>query len=224
MQLVVRLILPLVLAVALHAIPRLASPLIPGASSENGPITVTNAYPRPRYNVQISSLDTHLTVASTTDAPVRVTSSKEHVFPVQDTNVVLAINLGKRLDIEPLASFLVHAEDLVTSQIENHGADTVLTMGRFEWDLGEELEIIAGSSVTLDHQMTWVMLMNAVKGLQDFLVGLKNYREAACQVSLAGSVRTSVGYIDLRIKPTSSGINVRRSLPIIPVGNHHTNM
>lgn len=221
MQLVVRLVLPLVLAVALHAIPRLASPLIPDASSEDGPTTLISAHSEPRSNAQISSLDTHLTVPPTTDAPVNVTSSKKHIFPVQDTDVVLTISLGKRLDIEPLASFLALAQDLVTGRVERDGADTVLPMGMFEWDLGEGLEIFAESSVDLGHQMTWVILMDAIKGLRDFLVGLKNYREAACQVSLAGTVRTSVGYIDLRTKPTSSEINVRRSFPTIPVVDHH---
>ncbi|KAL8762144.1 MAG: hypothetical protein Q9184_001800 [Pyrenodesmia sp. 2 TL-2023] len=224
MQLIVRLVLPLVLAVALHAIPRLASPLIPDASSEDGPTTLISAHSRPRSNVQISSLDTHLTVASTKDAPVNVTSSKKHIFPVPDTDVVLTISLGKRLDIEPLASLVALAEDLVIRQVGRDGADTVLPMGMFEWDLGEGLEILAENSVTLEHQMTWVILMDAIKGLQEFLDGLENYREAACQVSLAGSVRTSVGYINLRIKPTSSEINVRRSLPTIPVVDHHRNI
>ncbi|KAL8897939.1 MAG: hypothetical protein Q9207_006954 [Kuettlingeria erythrocarpa] len=221
---VVRLVLPLILSVALHAIPRLAAPLLLSASAEEGPNTDISANSPPRSNGQILPLDTHLATFSTSNGPINVNSSRKHVFPVQDTNVVLTISLGKQLDRQPLTNFLALAYDLVTRQVERHGADTVLPLGMFEWNLGEELEIFAESSLTMDRQMTWVILLDAIEGLQDFLIGLRYYREAACQVSLAGAMRTFVGYIDLRAKPSSSRIHVARSLPAIPIGDRHRNM
>lgn len=219
-----RLVLPLILSVALHATPRLAAPLLPSASSEGGPNTDIWAASPPRSNGQILPLATHSATFSTSNGPINVNSSRKHVFPVQDTNVVLTISLGKPLDRQPLTSFLALAHDLVTRKVERHGADTVLPMGMFEWDLGEELEIFAESSLTLDRQMTWVILMDAIKGLQGFLIGLRYYREATCQISLSGPMRTFVGYIDLRAKPSSSTINVARSLPAIPMVDRHRNM
>lgn len=223
MQLAFRLVLPLVLAVTLHTIPRLAFPLSSGSSSPNVPTTDIDAYTLPRSTVRTTPSYKHSANVITSEASFNVTGIKKYVFPVQDTNVVLTIHLGKRLDRISLGIFLDVTEDFVTTQVRRTGPDAILPMGMFEWDMGEDLQLFAESSLVLDHQMTWAILMNAIKGLQDFLIGLQNYREASCQVSLVGPARTFVGYLDLRTRLERPKTNVGRDVPTVLVVNHRTN-
>ncbi|KAL9018836.1 MAG: hypothetical protein Q9185_003854 [Variospora sp. 1 TL-2023] len=92
-------------------------------------------------------------------------------------------------------------------------------MGTFEYSLGEELGVFAESSL-LVNQMTWGILKDSIKGLQDFLVGLRNFREAECRVNMADPAGSFVGYVDLKIRKASSKLHLARDVLTLPTVNH----
>ncbi|KAI4092428.1 MAG: hypothetical protein LQ344_003494 [Seirophora lacunosa] len=217
MRLALRLLLPLAFAVTLHAIPR-------GSSSENVPTTDPIPHTLPPSYVKSPVSDTHVARLSTRETRLDVTGLKKYVYRVQDTNVVLTISLGKRMERIELASFLDVTEDFVLKQTVRYGYNALLPMGTFEWSLGEELEVFAESSPALAHQMTWGVLKDAIKGLQDFLVGLGYYREAACRVSMADPAGSFVGFLDLHFRREPHQLHVARDASTIPVVKDNSNL
>lgn len=207
MRLALRLVLPSVLAVILHAIPSLAFPLSSASASENNPTTDAISRIPPPSNV----------------TGINVNSFRKHVYRVQGTNVVLRISLGKRIEGIELASFLHITGDFVTSQAARHGYNTLVPMGTFEYSLGEELGVFAESS-PLVYQMTWGILKDSIKGLQDFLVGLRNFREAECFVNMADPAGSFVGYVDLKIRKAPSKLHLARDVLTLPTENHDSKL
>lgn len=208
MRLALRLVLPSVFAVILHAIPSLAFPLSSGSASENNPTTDAISRIPPPSNV--TSID--------------VNSFRKHVYRVQGTNVVLTISLGKWIEGIELASFLHLTEDFVTSQAVRHGYNTLLPMGTFEYSLGEELGVFAESSQALVYQMTWGILKDSIKGLQKFLVELRNFREAECRVNMADPAGSFVGYVNLKIRKAHSKLDLARDVLTLPTKNHDSRL
>lgn len=224
MRVALRLALPFLLAFTSHANPRLASPSSSGPSSKT--ITANDISPHvlPRSVPQSWPSYTHLASDTASKEPFNIIGLAKHVFPVPGTNVILTISLGKALENVALASFLGATEDHVQTQIARYGPNAVLPMGMFEWDLGEDLEMVAASPLELIHVMTWVDLKNAIKGLQEFLIGRQNYREAACRVSLSHPMGLFIGHVDVIKRPISGKINVGRSVTTIPGVNDNTNL
>lgn len=220
MRFAIRLALPLILTITLRAIPCLASPLSSGACPEKILTTDISTETLPRSKEQTTPTDTYLTSINTFKAPYNVAGFKKYIFPVRDSDVVLTIDLRKRVDKAHLANFLEVAEDHVGAQVVRSGPEATLPMGMFEWDLGEDLEIFAESSLTLLRPMTWSILRDAIRGLQEFLTGLKNYREAACRVNLGDPIGLFTGYIDLKARVRTPKTKVTRDVPTLPLGNN----
>ncbi|KAL8719076.1 MAG: hypothetical protein Q9225_003871 [Loekoesia sp. 1 TL-2023] len=196
------------------------APLSSGAYPEKILTTDIRTQTLPRSKEQTTPTDTHLTRVNTLEAPYNVAGFKKYIFPVRDSDLVLTIDLGKRVDKVHLASFLEVAKDHVGTQIARFGPEAVLPLGIFEWDLGEDLEIFAESSLTLLRPMTWSILRDAIRGLQEFLIGLKNYREAACRVHLGDPIGLFIGYIDLKARVRIPKTKVTRDVPTLPLGNN----
>lgn len=191
---------PVVLAVALHAIPRLlAYPLSSSnVSTKSGPTT------------DISPLS--IPPSSPTDRPL--TSLNKYVFPLEGAGLVLTISLGASLDKVSLASFLAVTIDHVQDQRARFGPNAHLPSGWYDWDMGEEIGMVAESPTSLDHHMTWSILENVLRGLQEVTVEKKNYREVACRVNMAGPAGSFLGYVDVgRRSRRPRADAVRRSFP-----------
>ncbi|KAI4172956.1 MAG: hypothetical protein LQ343_003243 [Gyalolechia ehrenbergii] len=214
-----RLALPLLLALSLHAIPRLAFPLSSGAYPEKVPTTDISTHALSGSKEQTTSTDTPLTSLTTPNAPYNITGPREYIFRVQDSDVVLIIRLGKPVEKGALASFLEVAKDHVEQQAAGYGPNQLLPSGMFEWDLGERLEIDAKTSPALIAPMTWSIFVDAIGGLREFLVGLKSGREAACRVMIGDAFGLFAGYVELRTRVPAPKAHIARDVPILPVVN-----
>ena len=220
MILALRLGLPLVLAISLHAIPRLAFPLSGSACPEEVQITDISTYTGPRSEVHTTSPDTHLSSISTANVQYRVTGLKKHTFRVKDSDVVLSLSLGKPLDRASLIKFLEVAEDHVVGQVAKSGSNTTLPTRTFKWDTGEALAIFAESSLDSPSQMTWSILRDAIRGLQEFSITSTNYCEATCHIYLGNPTGPFAGVINLDSRQITPYKIVPRDSPTSPVANN----
>lgn len=204
-------VLPLLLALTLHATPRLANPISPGSSVRQ--IPTSDVIIVPKANVQspseISSTDTLLS-----DVPFDVTRFNGETYPIKGTDLVLTITSGAKLDGPSLASFLHVTHDVVAERITRFGGATGFPMNSFEWDQGGDLEFVAKSSRELSRGLTWAMTRKVIEGLQDFLVGAKRFQESSCRVNLATGGKDFLGYVDVRRKKETRQPNLVRSLPV----------
>ncbi|KAL8737590.1 MAG: hypothetical protein Q9181_001532 [Wetmoreana brouardii] len=226
MRIALRLALPLVLAVALHAIPRLAHPLssdVLAVSLGNGPRTDITIFPVPRSNVQLSPPTTSQSSNTTSSFPTPLRSWKKYVFPIEGAGLALTIKLAAPLDKVHLAAFLAVTKDHVDRQRRRFGPNEGLPSGLFEYDLGEDIEISVDSPPSLTHHMTWRILEDVIHGLQEFLVGMKNYREASCCVFAADPAGLFLGYVDVRKRSQPRQANIARSLPALVSTDDNSN-
>ncbi|KAL8949126.1 MAG: hypothetical protein Q9222_004737 [Ikaeria aurantiellina] len=207
----------LVLAIAIHAVPHLARQLSSSSSSSlTAPLSDVKSSLLSTSTSQVPIVsDTPQSFANNHQAQSQFAGLRKYIYPVPDTNIVLTLKLGERLDRITLASFLAVTKDFVERRIEQYGPDAALPQGLFHWDLGEELEINADSPPELDRPMTWTLLKDAITGLQEFLIGLKNYRAAACRVNFAGPGGAFLGYLDVRRRRQVAHTNAIRDL-ILP--------
>ncbi|KAL9599618.1 MAG: hypothetical protein Q9219_003701 [cf. Caloplaca sp. 3 TL-2023] len=218
MKVALRLALSVVLAILVHALPGLASSLPSVSCPEKVPTTDTDIHTQPSRRQSVPQ-DLRLIGITTSNTLHNITGLKKYIFPVRDSNIVLTISLGKRLNRISLSSFLEVAEDYVSHQSVAYGPNTVLPLDTFEWDMGEDLEIIAITSHTFVRPMTWLILRDAIKGMQEFLIGLKNYREASCRVYWADASGLFTGHVNLRRRLTVPKTNVARDIPNLTVAD-----
>ncbi|KAL8699048.1 MAG: hypothetical protein Q9201_006222 [Fulgogasparrea decipioides] len=214
MRIALPLALPLVLAIAFHAIPRLAHPLS-DVSSDNGPRSDISTLPIPRSNVQLQPSATTQSSNTTSRFPPPLRSWKKYVFPIEGTGLALTISLGALLDKVRLAAFLAVTKDYVNGQRRRFGPNQGLPSGLFEYDLGDDIEISADSPASLTRHITWRILEDVIHGLQGFLVGMKNYREASCRVYAADPAGVFLGYVHVRKRSEPRQANIARSLPAL---------
>ncbi|KAI4261673.1 MAG: hypothetical protein L6R42_003126 [Xanthoria sp. 1 TBL-2021] len=204
-------VLPLLLALTLHATPRLAQPISPGSSVRQ--IPTSDIIVVPKANVQspseISSTDTLLS-----DVPFDVTRFNGDTYPIKGTDLVLTITFGAKLDGPSLASFLLVTHDVVAERIKSFGGAMGFPTNSFEWDQGGDLEFVAKSSHELGRGLTWAMTREVIEGLQDFLVGAKRFQESSCRVNLATGGKNILGYVDVRRKKETRQPNLVRGLPV----------
>ncbi|KAL8813233.1 MAG: hypothetical protein Q9223_001742 [Gallowayella weberi] len=205
--------LSVVLAITLHAIPLLAQPL----AAKKIP---TSGVSLPRVNdLQSSSLSTKSPLS---DSRFIVKGFNEYIYPLEHTNIVLTIKFGASLNRDPLSLFLDLTEDVVAEAIVNFGGETNLPMNLIEWDFGENLSLVAASSQSLHHRLTWSVTEDAITGLQHFLVDQKRYRAASGRVGSADGDKALLGYVDVRRRSRPPHAEAVRSLPILPLrGNRN---
>ncbi|KAL8648229.1 MAG: hypothetical protein Q9226_006080 [Calogaya cf. arnoldii] len=202
-------VLPPLLALTLHATPRLAQPISPGSSARQIP---TLGISLPKANVQspseLSSTDT-----LSSDVLLDITGFNEHAYPIKGTDLVLAITLGARLDGPSLASFLHVTHDVVVQGIAQFGGAAGLPMNSLERDQGEDLEFVAKSSQESSHGLTWASTKEVIEGLQDILIEAEQFQEASCRVNLAIGGKDFLGYVDVRRKKETRQTILIRNLP-----------
>ncbi|CAO1598888.1 hypothetical protein XANCAGTX0491_002644 [Xanthoria calcicola] len=203
-------VLPLLLALTLHATPRLAQPILPVSSVRQ---IQRSDISLPKANLQSSSEIT-LTDTLVSDVPFDVTRSQEDTFPFKDTDLVLTITSGAKLDGPSLANFLHVTHDVVVQRITRFGGAAALPMDSFEWAQGEDLEFVAESSRGSSRGLTWALTREVIERLQDSLVGAKRFQEFSCRVNLATAGNDSLGHIDVRRKKETRHPNLIRSLPV----------
>ncbi|KAL8681731.1 MAG: hypothetical protein Q9186_002178 [Xanthomendoza sp. 1 TL-2023] len=203
--------LPLILATSLHAVTLLAQPVSARetATSNISPLGVDGLQ-------SSSSLSTRSPLSN---PPFNVKGFNRYIYPVENTNIVLKIKLGPRLDHGSLAFLLDTTQDVVVRAISRFGGDTGLPMNLFEWDNGEDSEFVAESSQALNHRLTWAVTKDAITGLQQFLVDQRRYRAASCRVNRADGDKAFLGYVDVRRRRTPRRTEAVRSLPNLPLSN-----
>ncbi|KAL8853803.1 MAG: hypothetical protein Q9221_001446 [Calogaya cf. arnoldii] len=212
-------LLPSLLALTLHATPRLARPISPGSSARQIP---TLGISLPKANVQSSSeLSSSDTLSS--DVPLDITGFNEHAYPIKGTDLVLAVTLGARLDGPSLAGFLNATHDVVAQGIAQFGGAAGLPMNAFERDQGKDLEFVAKSSQELSHGLTWASTKEVIEGLQGFLIEAEQFQEASCRVNLATGGKDFLGYVDVRRKRETRQAILVRNLPG-PLPQNNMNM
>ncbi|KAL8786554.1 MAG: hypothetical protein Q9213_002690 [Squamulea squamosa] len=209
--------LVLALALALHAIPRLALPLSSDLSAREIP---TSDISLPKPELQTAILNPLSKFPPPSHARLIIPDFNKNIYPVSGTDVVLTIRLGERLDGASLASFLHVAHDVVVQGIARFGGIMGLPTNISKWDLGQDLEFVAESSQDLAHPLTWALTRDAVEGLQRFLIESKRDREASCTVNLANAAKSFVGFVNVRRKKLLRRINPVRNLPVLPSTNN----
>lgn len=210
---------PLVFATTLHAIPRLAQPIVSAKEIPTSEISLHSDNNVPRdNNLRSSSSPSDILFSRTllSDSHFNVTGLNDYVYPVPQTDLILTITLGARLDGSSLAVFLDATEDVLVQAISRLGKDTGSPKNIFEFDLGEDLEFVAESLPALSQRLTWTFTKDTIAGLQQFLIQDKRYREASCRVNRASGDKAYLGSVDLRKRTTPPRTNLVRSLPHSP--------
>ncbi|KAL8873532.1 MAG: hypothetical protein Q9174_001013 [Haloplaca sp. 1 TL-2023] len=218
-------------ALALHAIPRVsAHPLsLSDLSVDSGPRTDPTHSLSPSL---LSANDEPLNNRALPRIRDSVSGFRKYIFPIEGTNLVLTIRLGRSLKEQriSLGSLLAVTEQYVQDLRARFGDDGHLPNGLFEFDLHDGIEFAADSPPELASHITFAILESVVHGLSDFLMGLKNYREAACQVRTAGPEGQFLGsslsrrinvpinaavYIDIRAQWTRLDLRAVHSVLVI---------
>ncbi|KAL8998984.1 MAG: hypothetical protein Q9169_002090 [Polycauliona sp. 2 TL-2023] len=201
-----------VLALALHATPRLAQPISAGLPVRQLPTTEDRLS---KANVQSPSVSTSPSTFLLSDS-FDVTSSGAHTFTTKGTNVVLTITVGAELDGPSLTNFLDATHDVMVQSISKFGGASVLPLNILEWDQGQDLQIITKSAQDPSQALTWALTTEVIEGLQRLLGGIHGYHEVSCRVNLATEGKDFLGYVDVRRKKEIRQANLIRSLPIPP--------
>ncbi|KAL9637903.1 MAG: hypothetical protein Q9204_001693 [Flavoplaca sp. TL-2023a] len=192
------------LTLTLHSTSGLAQPIPALANAGQIP---TFDIRLPKANT-ISLSGTSSTNALPTDIPVHVNGFNGYTYPIHGTRFAPTITPGAQFDERSLVRFLHVIYDVMLQKIVRKGVTGCVLRNLFEWDHGEDLNLVAQSSWPSNQGLIWASTKKFLGGLADFFAGANGHREAGCCVNLANQTLSG------RRKQETPQTKVVRSLPL----------